>query len=352
MSKKDSISDFNKNLFVTFPVDLGNITLEANLNELFQNDFDFFRFAEDHATKRKQKITLWKSVYFRLKSTFDLRRRVYEKSKNGGYLIFQNLSPALFSYGTWNGNKSIIILDWTRTLYSQVYEVEIKKDLIFYFHKKILNKCHKIFCWTDAAINNIHHVYGIDLKKIYKVPAPFIIKKLNIFPRLTPPKPRVLFIGGDWFRKGGDILINAWEEKLKYNCELTILTSDKTLQINGAIINTNINYGTLEHRQIFQSNDILILPARFDAYPQVIGEAAASGLAVITTKYALGSPEIIVHGKTGYIASTPEESIEYLIDILNNKSKIDSFKMEGYNLMQKNFAEEVIRSKYINLIKS
>lgn len=351
MIEKQPIS--NKNLFITFPVDFGNQTLEANLMEMFSNKMDFFRFASDHAEQtQKKKITLYESILYRLKSTVSLRRRVHETSKKDGFLLFQNLSPALFSYGKWKGEKTIIVLDWTRTLYSDVYSGKIKKGIIFYAHKKIFKKCNKIMCWTDASINNINRIYGIDKSKLYKVPAPFLIEKISILPRNTPIKPRVLFIGGDWFRKGGDVLLNAWKTRLSTKCELTILTSDKSLEIEGANIYTNIRYGTLEHKQIFEHNDILILPARFDAYPQVIGEAAAGGLAVVTTKFALGSPEIVLHGKSGYIAGSPEESIDYLINLLNNPSKIDDFKKEGYNLMQEKFSLEEIRKQYFKVIES
>jgi len=343
----------NKPLFVTFPVDFGNRTLESNLMKMFSNEMNFFRFAGDHAEKaQKKKITLYESIYYRLKSTVSLRRRVGETSKNGGLILFQNLSPALFSYGTWKKDKAVIVLDWTRTLHSEVYGTNIRKDLIYYAHKKIFNKCHKIFCWTDASINNIHKVYGIDKSKLYKVPAPFLIDALSIPPRETPLKPRVVFIGGDWLRKGGDILLNAWETKLKSKCQLTILTSDKSLEIDGVKIYTDIRYGTKEHKQIFEQNDILILPARFDAYPQVIGEAAAGGLAVVTTKFALGSHEVITHGKSGYVANSPEESIDFLVDLLNDPKKIDNFKVEGYNHMQKGFSIDEIRRQYFKLIES
>jgi glycosyltransferase involved in cell wall biosynthesis len=232
----------------------------------------------------------------------------------------------------------------------QIYKSKIKRDIFFYLHRIILNRCNKIFCWTDAALNNIHTIYGIDKSKLFKVPAPFLINELSISPRKTPNKPRVLFIGGDWLRKGGDVLLNNWENRLKQKCELTILTSNKFLKKEGVNVFTDIRYGTPDHKEIFKQNDILILPARFDAYPQVIGEAAAGGLAVIATQYALGSPEVIVHGRTGYIAQNPEESIEYLIKLLENIDLIDDFKKEGYKHMQSKFGIEEIKHKYFKAI--
>jgi hypothetical protein len=89
-----------KNLFVTFPVDFGNATLEANLKKIFSNEMDFFRFAGDHAENiHKKKITLFESILYRLKSTISLRKKVKQSTQNGGVIIFQNISPALFSFG-------------------------------------------------------------------------------------------------------------------------------------------------------------------------------------------------------------------------------------------------------------
>jgi len=342
-----------KILFVTFPVDLGNRTLEVNLMKMFSDKMNFFRFAAEHSDlKDKVKITFIKSVWYRLKSSLKLRRKVKMASRNGDFILFQNLSPALFSFGAWNNTKGIVVLDWTRSLRPSIYGSKIKKDIVFYAHRMVLKKCYKIFCWTDASIENIHSVYGIEMSKIHKVPAPFLIDDLSIFPRKTPILPRVLFIGGDWKRKGGDILQDAWQNRLESKCKLTILTSNKSLKIEGVEILTNISYGTPEHKKIFEQNDILILPARFDAYPQVIGEAAAGGLAVVTTKFALGSPEIILHGKSGYIAESPEESIDYLLELLDNPYKIDEFKKEGYLFMQKKFSMESIRQEYFKVIES
>ncbi len=345
-----TFSTFKKILFVSFPVDLGNQTLENNFKIIFNNEMKFFRFAGDHLIPNSKKISFYKSVYFRLKSAFSLRKNVLASTKDGNFILFQNLSPALFSYGNWSRQNAIIVLDWTRSLNADTYGQKIKKNIIFYVHKKIFNKCFKILCWTDASLNHIHKVYGVNKSKLYKVPAPFLIKELSIKPRITPIKPRVLFIGGDWFRKGGDILLNAWESILKSKCELTILTSNDSGITEDVKVYTNIRYGSAEHNKIFEQNDILILPARFDAYPQVIGEAAAAGLAVITTKFALGSSEVVQHGISGFIANSPEESIDYLEELLKDHSKIDNFKYAGYYLMQHSFSADKIRKIYFDAL--
>jgi glycosyltransferase involved in cell wall biosynthesis len=347
-----SVTSLKSILFVSFPVDLGNQTLENNFKIIFDDEMEFFRFAGDHLIQRAKKISFFKSVYFRVKSSFSLRKKVIEFTKYSNIILFQNLSPALFSYGIWSSHNAIIVLDWTRSLNADFYGDKIKRDIIYYIHKKIFNKCFKILCWTDASLNHIHTIYGIDKSKLYKVPAPFLLNDLSILPRITPFKPRVLFIGGDWKRKGGDVLLNAWETMLNTLCDLTILTSNVSIIHKDIKVITNIIYGSSEHKKIFEQNDILILPTRFDAYPQVIGEAAAAGLAVITTKFALGSSEVVQHGISGFVANSPEESINYLVELLNNHQLIDKFKIAGYNLMQNKFSLNEIKNSYLEIINT
>ncbi|NCT08848.1 MAG: glycosyltransferase family 4 protein [Flavobacteriia bacterium] len=334
-------------LFITFPVDLGNTTYESNLVELFSDNIDFFRFAPEHVGKKN---SLNKSILYRLKSMFKLRKEVRAVSKKGGKVIFHGISPALFSFGAWKSDNVLIIVDWTRELYPSVLGKERKKGIMFPIHKKILEHCPKIACWTEAVMENMITFYKIPPTQLYRLPAPFLLEKLSMIPRVTPKLPRVLFIGGDWLRKGGDIIQSSWESNLKTKCKLTILTTNTNISIDGVQILNNIRYGTPEHWEIFEQNDILILPTRIDSYPQVIGEAAAAGLAVVTTKFALGAKDVIIHGESGYIAESPEDSIRFLEELLDNPSKIDQFKNIGYTHMLAKFSKSEIRKKYFEII--
>lgn len=335
-----------KPLFVTFPVDLGNTTYESNLVELFSDNIDFFRFAPEHVGKKN---SLNKSILYRLKSMFKMRKEVRAVSKKGGKVIFHGISPALFSFGAWKSDNVVLILDWTRELYPSILGEKRKKDFMFPIHQRLLKKCPKIACWTNAVMENIIDMYKISPKQLYRLPAPFLLENLSMPPRETSKLPKVLFIGGDWLRKGGDLMESSWKGSLRGKCELTVLTTNKAIKMEGAKLLHDIKYGTPQHRAIFEQNDILILPTRIDSYPQVIGEAAAAGLAVITTKFALGAKDVIIEGKSGYIAQSPEESINLLEKLLGNPSKIDQFKNNGYKHMMTTFSRAEIRKKYFEI---
>jgi glycosyltransferase involved in cell wall biosynthesis len=338
-------------LLVTFPVDLGNRTLEANQHDIFRNDMDFFRFAEKHAYDIDSKsVGSQKSLIYRFQSAFALRRIIRKYTKEGKTILFNGLSPALFSYGVWKPEQTAIVFDWTRSLYTSVLGKPIKKNWVFKLHRKVLHSCPKFLCWTDAVMENLIEIYGVEKSSLFKVSAPFLVEKMDIPPRPTPEMPRVLFVGGDLKRKGGDVLIEGWQSFLADKCTLTMMSNDPAANIEGVRFLPGIKYGSNIHKVIFKEHDILILPTRIDAYPQVIGEAAAAGLAVITTKYALGAKEVIIDGITGFIADTPEESILRLKDLLNNPALINDFKKKGYQLMHQKFSKDLIRQGYLDVL--
>jgi glycosyltransferase involved in cell wall biosynthesis len=341
----------NRILLVTFPVDLGNRTLEANQKQIFSNDMDFYRFAEGHATAMDHgKISLFSSIMYRLRSAYELRKVVREYTKQGKRILFNGLSPALFSYGVWKSQDIAIVFDWTRTLPDWTLGLPIKKDALFRLQRKVLRDCPTFLCWTDSIMENLEQVYGVKRSALFKVHAPFLTENLDIPPRPTPSKPRVLFVGGDLKRKGGDVLLDGWKKSLKDKCTLTMMTNDPSANVDGIHYLPGVTYGSEIHRKTYEEHDILILPTNFDAYPQVIGEAAAAGLAVITTKFALGAKEVVLYGESGYITDSQSECLTRLEDLISSPARIDEFKLRGYNHMHAKFSREAIRSSYLNIV--
>lgn len=341
-----------RNLMITFPVDLGNRTLESNLLEIFSDDLDFYCFASQHAENTGSgQISLSKSIWYRINSAFTLRRLVRKYTRAGKTVFFHGLSPALFSFGVWNPQQAVIAVDWTRNLYPSALGEPTDKNLLFKLHSRILRKCPKILCWTDAVRDNLHQIYGVDKSYLFKAPMPFLIDNLSFPHRITPQKPRVLFVGGDLKRKGGDLVLESWNS-LRERISLTMMTNDVLANVEGVNFLPGVKYGSEAHTKAFEEHDILILPTKIDGYPQVVGEAAAAGLAVITTKYALGAKEVIIDGKSGYITESSEECIERLWSLLDEHALIDSFKKAGSELMRRKFSQKLIRQTYLDIINN
>jgi glycosyltransferase involved in cell wall biosynthesis len=339
-----------KTLLVTFPIDLGNRTYEKNLHKLFETDMDFFQFAGQHVDELDKGIDYPRSVKDRILSIRSLRNRVKLCMKENGNVVFHGLSPAFLSFGSWKPQNTSILLDWTRLLYPWVLGKKMNKNWLFYLHRYVLNRCPKIMCMTQAVFDNLVEHYKIDPNQLFKVPAPFDVMALNISPRPTPLVPRVLFVGGDLKRKGGDVILKNINRLIKANCVISMLTNDESANVDGVTFLSGLKYGTKAHRQVFEDNDILILPTKLDSYPQAIGEAAAAGLAVITTKFALGASEVVINNISGYIVDDQQACIDALLSLLSNTQLIDDFKNAGYDHMHSKFSNQSVKQSYLDII--
>ncbi|WP_162418344.1 glycosyltransferase family 4 protein [Cyclobacterium roseum] len=336
-------------LFITFPVDLGNKTLELNIQKIFNGDVDFISL-NDKIKHKVLGINITNTYCNRLLNALHLREIIKSYSKTDCTIIFQGISPALFTLGAWQKANIIISLDWTRTLYAALLHKKFEKSIIFKIHQKLLLQCPKIICLTDAVYSNLLKTYKVEKYQLFRCPMPFDIDRFKFPFRNTPKVPRVLFIGADYHRKGGDLLVEAWKKELKGIVELTIVTNWLPEHPDGLTFIKGIKYGSDIHRNLFLNHDIFILPTRYDAYPQVIGEAAAAGLAVITTKFALGAREIIENGKNGYISDTQASCIQLLLNLVNDIDKINAFKKASRNIMEEKYSGDVIRSEFFRVI--
>jgi len=112
---------------------------------------------------------------------------------------------------------------------------------------------------------------------------------------------RLLFVGGDFARKGGQVLLDAFRAGLSDICELDVVTKDRTvIAERGVRIHTDLSPNTYELRQLYSQADLFVLPTRGDANGIAILEAMACGLPVIATN--VGSlAELVQDGVTGFL---------------------------------------------------
>jgi glycosyltransferase involved in cell wall biosynthesis len=336
-----------KPLYITMSTDLGSKSQSIALKDLLGNEFDFFEFDLKNIYSQN---SFFKKYFQLILIIMKLRIEVRRASIRGSKIIFFNLKPALFTFDIWNSRNAITCSDFSHSLFNWHRKIKIKKNIRFYFQKLLFARFYKILTWTENLRQCLHEVYEIPLDKIIKVPLPLEFELFKKKPEPVINIPKVLFVGGDFERKGGNYLIEAWETKLKGKCELYIVTQKVINSTNGIKVFNNISKGSTEHIELFNNSDIFILPTKQDAFPYVLGEAAISGLTIITSKYALGSNEVINHGKSGFISETPDECIDYLLVLLNDKDLIYKFKCEMKKDINKNFSKEIIIQKYINAI--
>jgi glycosyltransferase involved in cell wall biosynthesis len=118
-------------------------------------------------------------------------------------------------------------------------------------------------------------------------------------------KPTVLFVGGDFPRKGGYDLLAAWTAGSFHTRARLEIVSDWPIAgplPEGVTVSRRVSPHSAEWTARWAGADLFVLPTRHEAFGLVYQEAAAAGLPAIgTTGNAV--PEIVCEEQTGLLVA-------------------------------------------------
>jgi len=253
-----------------------------------------------------------------------------------GRLFYKNFSIKKYMLKTMLNNDSIIFLD--KTLESETEDLKINK---------------KTYILPNGVKNEIKEP---ELEIIYEN-------------RLRSAKIRILFLSNMHKSKGWFTLLEACSilarKKNSFQCTFAgswLNESDR--QIFDDYVAQNNLTGYVNHvgfadsekkRALFSESDVLVFPTTYatEAFPRVIIEAMQYGLPVISNSIA-AIKTTVQHGETGYLLknSTPEEIVDYLEVLYNDRNKAIELGKAGRERFLKHYEIEVFKKNFISIVKS
>lgn len=332
---------------VTCATDLGNLALEGHLTWVLKQfaTVDHFQFAPTQPSFLTGPAGLLRNRVERLAQSPALNRHLDAARRQGIPILIFSITTALHAlpFAARHPGRFSLMLDWTRLLQTDFFGAPIssQEKLIMQFHKFILSKAYKILCPTEVCLEHLHQRYGVPEAQLCKILMPI---NLDYFcPAEWPPAPpaervRVLFVGGNFRDKGGDLLLDWYSKEGHELCDLTIVTHAQEPQNILPTLTWKNGVGQTELRSLYRNHDVLCHPSPWHSFGLVIGEAAACGLAVITCRSALGSVEIVDDGVSGTVSDSPQECIALLKAIVSNRELIYNMRLAARNLMTDRYA--------------
>ncbi len=129
---------------------------------------------------------------------------------------------------------------------------------------------------------------------------------------------RLLWAGTFSIRKGAHYLLQAWRQVAVQSLHLSVFGAMKLPQAMVNDLPNNLHISTtVPQAELFQHYlhaDVLVFPTLCDGFGQVVTEALAHGIPVITTDRA-GAADLITHGENGLII--PAANATALAEALN-----------------------------------
>ena len=260
---------------------------------------------------------------------------------------FQGLSTGIIGIFSKTFLKIPYIV-WARG--SDVY---LANPLIKITHEMIFNKASAIIALTEYMKNAINQTTD---KEVHVIPNGVELNKFAINENkedtrcklgIPQDKTILIFVGRLYAVKGVDYLIKSLNilKKDFNNFKLLILGdgpemgnlrqlsqelgNDSYIEFLGRIPNEKVS-------DYLNASDIFVLPSLSEGFPNVLLEAMACGLPVISTNIR-GLDEIIIEGRNGFLINpkSPEEIAHKVEYILDNPLIFESFSQNNKNRAKK-----------------
>jgi alpha-maltose-1-phosphate synthase len=178
----------------------------------------------------------------------------------------------------------------------------------FSAERRLYQQAAHIFTMGTPAADSVIRSYGVLPDRVSVVGGGANFDELPAVAAPAPGAPTVLFVGRDFRRKGGDVLLDAFRfvRTRVPDARLVVAGTDEAPREPGVDV-----LGTIRGRealaQLYEHATVFCLPSRFEPYGLVLLEAMAHGLPCVATR-GDAFPEIVVEGRTGLLVPRGDAS--------------------------------------------
>jgi glycosyltransferase involved in cell wall biosynthesis len=224
-------------------------------------------------------------------------------------VLFHTQKPAVFQWDVMARTPTVLSLDVTPRQYDDLgvfYDHRPDSDnavarLKHWLNRRTFSLARLIVVWSTWVRDSLVADYGVPAERLRVIP-PGVNLRAWTAPDRSARRglPRVLFVGGDFERKGGPLLLDWYRQHGRDRCELDIVTRASIAREPGVRIHHGIVGNSAEARRLFAAADVFVLPSLGECFGIASVEAMASSLPVVATNVG-GAADIVDHMETGYL---------------------------------------------------
>jgi glycosyltransferase involved in cell wall biosynthesis len=232
------------------------------------------------------------------------------KQRRFDALFLHTQTISIFSARHMRRIPTLLSLDATPINYDELnssYGDKVDAALIerakLWAHRTVMRSVRKFTAWSQWAKNSLVKDYGADPDQVTVIHPGTVLTNFPDPKSRGPRRPgplRILFVGGDFVRKGGDLLLEVCTTKLKGKVELHLVTAADVPQRDGVFVYRGVKPHSPVLLERYADADVFALPTRGDCLAVVLGEAMASSLPIITTPVGAHA-EAVENERSGFI---------------------------------------------------
>jgi len=300
----------------------------------------------------------WRKYFYRTTYAFSVMTKIaqnyIERNDHAFDIILQ--SGVIFSAGVKKpGIPYFLYLDNTTAIYERCEPVKdlpvpiIASTKWKAMEKRVYEMADRIFTMSNFVQSSLISDYGISQEKIRVIGAGPNLETIPQHHDKSYRNHTLLFVGKDFKRKGGEVLLKAFQRVRKEirDAKLIIVGPKKIIQGPGIIYKGLVDYRSMP--ALYREASIFVLPSLREPFGLSFLEAMAHQLPCIGTDIQ-AIPEIIEDRRTGFVvpAFSEDELAEKIIMLLKNEDLMKRMGTRGLRKVKENYTWDLVSSRILS----
>lgn len=269
---------------------------------------------------RLQRLPIPRSVASSLTMRAEVLRMVARTRPD--YLITNTHKPVVFCHDLVGRLPTAMSMDATPLQFDRLGyfvdstdRVPAARSAKYLLIRSLFRRAAALLPWSMWVARSLVSEYGVEQNRVFVVPPGIDTSFWTPVPKPDRAKPEIVFVGGDFERKGGNDLL-AWHRRAgRGRVRLTVVTrSDLDDEPDLRVVRAANN--SPELRELVRTADVFVLPTRADCFSIAGQEAMSSGVPVVLGDVG-GISDLVEPGVTGYLVPPGDAaSLETAMDTL------------------------------------
>jgi glycosyltransferase involved in cell wall biosynthesis len=199
--------------------------------------------------------------------------------------------------------------------------------------------------------------FGVDPQNVVAVGAGANITTTEALPEQDLAKPRILFVGKQFDRKGGPTVLRAFAQLRRHrpDAELWIVGPGRLNIVAPGVT----SFGRLPHeapggidlRKLYREATMFVMPSIYEPFGITFLEAMTHRLACVGSTVG-AIPEMVLDGVTGYVVAPGDHAAlaERMIELADNPDKAGQFGHAGLRHVRERYTWERVAARVLGAI--